>query len=127
MGVHSGTRTPCGVTVVAGLGAGGRWAGTRANEVAVELGPSTVRSTGGFGGGFVRGCMRRPYDAVPGAVCAAYTSHVPRGDGRLTHEVDPDDRRPQDQCGVFGVWAPGEDVAKLAYFGLYAINHRCQE
>ena len=30
-------------------------------------------------------------------------------------------------CGVFGVWAPAEDVAKLAYFGLYALQHRGQE
>ena len=30
-------------------------------------------------------------------------------------------------CGVFGVWAPGEDVAKLAYFGLYSLQHRGQE
>jgi amidophosphoribosyltransferase len=28
---------------------------------------------------------------------------------------------------VFGVWAPGEDVAKLAYYGLYALQHRGQE
>jgi amidophosphoribosyltransferase len=28
---------------------------------------------------------------------------------------------------VFGVWAPGEEVAKLAYFGLYALQHRGQE
>ena len=28
---------------------------------------------------------------------------------------------------MFGVWAPGEDVAKLAYFGLYALQHRGQE
>jgi amidophosphoribosyltransferase len=28
---------------------------------------------------------------------------------------------------VFGVWAPGEDVAKLTYFGLYALQHRGQE
>ena len=52
---------------------------------------------------------------------------MPRGDGRLTHEIDPDDRRPQDACGVFGVWAPGEDVAKLTYYGLYALQHRGQE
>ena len=30
-------------------------------------------------------------------------------------------------CGVFGVWAPAEDVAKLTYFGLYALQHRGQE
>ena len=35
--------------------------------------------------------------------------------------------RPQDECGVFGVYAPGEEVAKLAYFGLYALQHRGQE
>ncbi|MDP9436954.1 MAG: amidophosphoribosyltransferase [Actinomycetota bacterium] len=32
-----------------------------------------------------------------------------------------------EECGVFGVWAPGEDVAKLTYFGLYALQHRGQE
>jgi amidophosphoribosyltransferase len=52
---------------------------------------------------------------------------VPRGDGRLTHDLDPQDRGPQDACGVFGVWAPGEEVAKLTYFGIYALQHRGQE
>ena len=33
----------------------------------------------------------------------------------------------QDACGVFGAWAPGEQVSKLAYFGLYALQHRGQE
>ncbi|TQS42445.1 amidophosphoribosyltransferase [Cryptosporangium phraense] len=50
-----------------------------------------------------------------------------RGDGKLTHELDPSDTGPQDACGVFGVWAPGEDVAKLTYYGLYALQHRGQE
>ena len=52
---------------------------------------------------------------------------VPRGDGRLTHDLLPGEKGPQDACGVFGVWAPGEDVAKLAYYGLYALQHRGQE
>ena len=39
----------------------------------------------------------------------------------------PGEKGPQDACGVFGVWAPGEEVAKLAYFGLYALQHRGQE
>jgi amidophosphoribosyltransferase len=30
-------------------------------------------------------------------------------------------------CGVFGVWAPGEDVSKLTYFALYSLQHRGQE
>ncbi|WP_412541013.1 amidophosphoribosyltransferase [Longispora sp. K20-0274] len=50
-----------------------------------------------------------------------------RGDGLLTHDLDPQDQGPQDACGVFGVWAPGEEVAKLSYFGLYALQHRGQE
>ena len=51
-----------------------------------------------------------------------------RPDGRLTHDILPDeDKHPNDACGVFGVWAPGEEVAKLAYFGLYALQHRGQE
>ncbi|MEV4410575.1 amidophosphoribosyltransferase [Catellatospora sp. NPDC049609] len=52
---------------------------------------------------------------------------MPRGDGRLSHELDPHRPGPQDACGVFGVWAPGEEVAKLTYFGLYALQHRGQE
>ncbi|HET6698302.1 MAG TPA: amidophosphoribosyltransferase [Nocardioidaceae bacterium] len=54
-------------------------------------------------------------------------SQTRRGDGRLSHDLDPTDRAPQDACGVFGVWAPGEDVAKLTYYGLYALQHRGQE
>src|SRR3954470_4479711 len=34
---------------------------------------------------------------------------------------------PRDECGVFGVYAPDSDVARLAYFGLYALQHRGQE
>jgi amidophosphoribosyltransferase len=30
-------------------------------------------------------------------------------------------------CGVFGIHAPGRDVARLTYFGLYALQHRGQE
>ena len=52
---------------------------------------------------------------------------MPRGDGRLTDDLDPQERGPQDACGVFGVWAPEEEVAKLTYFGLYALQHRGQE
>lgn len=45
-----------------------------------------------------------------------------------TPYVDPfEDDRPHDHCGVFGVWAPGEDVARLTYFGLYALQHRGQQ
>ena len=35
--------------------------------------------------------------------------------------------RPREECGVFGIWAPGEDVARRAFFALYALQHRGQE
>jgi amidophosphoribosyltransferase len=34
---------------------------------------------------------------------------------------------PRDECGVFGVYAPESEVARLAYFALYALQHRGQE
>src|SRR5436190_120900 len=34
---------------------------------------------------------------------------------------------PREACGLFGVWAPGEDVSRLTYFGLFALQHRGQE
>jgi amidophosphoribosyltransferase len=39
----------------------------------------------------------------------------------------PDRDGPRDECGVFGVYAPGHDVARLAYFSLFALQHRGQE
>ena len=52
-----------------------------------------------------------------------------------THHVlnDPVDRchepfdKPEEACGVFGIYSPEREVAKLAYFGLYALQHRGQE
>ncbi len=49
-----------------------------------------------------------------------------RPDGKLTAETFPG-ALPQEECGVFGVWAPGEEVAKLTFYGLYALQHRGQE
>ena len=34
---------------------------------------------------------------------------------------------PREYCGVFGVYAAGEDVARVAFYGLYALQHRGQE
>ena len=34
---------------------------------------------------------------------------------------------PKEECGLFGIWAPGEEVARLTYFGLFAQQHRGQE
>ncbi|WP_199440390.1 amidophosphoribosyltransferase [Umezawaea beigongshangensis] len=47
------------------------------------------------------------------------------GSGQLVSEEPEND--PREECGVFGVWAPGEEVAKLSYYGLYALQHRGQE
>ena len=50
-------------------------------------------------------------------------AHGPKDD----HD-EPELERPiGEECGVFGVWAPGEDAAKLTYYGLYALQHRGQE
>ncbi|MSQ41689.1 MAG: amidophosphoribosyltransferase [Dehalococcoidia bacterium] len=33
----------------------------------------------------------------------------------------------REKCGVFGVYAPGEDVARVTFFGLFSLQHRGQE
>jgi amidophosphoribosyltransferase len=55
-------------------------------------------------------------DSAPAGISASTPSQ--------TGENEPEAR---EECGVFGVWAPGEDVAKLAFYGLYALQHRGQE
>ena len=57
---------------------------------------------------------------------------LPNPTVRRSDSIDPSldperDPSPREECGVFGVWAPGEDVAKLTYYGLYALQHRGQE
>src|ERR1035437_5841043 len=45
-------------------------------------------------------------------------------------EFDRDDERhlaANESCGVFGIYGPGEDVARITFFGLYALQHRGQE
>ena len=38
-----------------------------------------------------------------------------------------EDDHPHEECGVIGVFAPNEDVARMTFFGLYALQHRGQE
>jgi amidophosphoribosyltransferase len=57
--------------------------------------------------------------AAPSVASAAATSAV--------DDYIPDEAPPKDACGVFAVWAPGEEVAKLTYYGIYALQHRGQE
>ena len=44
-----------------------------------------------------------------------------------TPDAIPERDGPCDECGVFGVYAPESEVARLAYFALYALQHRGQE
>lgn len=73
---------------------------------------------------------------APTALRASHRTHAPTsvppksaaavlaGDQESAGECEP---APREECGVFGVWAPGEDVSRLTYFGLYALQHRGQE
>jgi amidophosphoribosyltransferase len=49
--------------------------------------------------------------------------------GGSTHPSPPLEDRdgPRDECGVFGIYAPGHEVSRLSYFALYALQHRGQE
>jgi amidophosphoribosyltransferase len=38
-----------------------------------------------------------------------------------------EDDKPREECGVFGLFAPGHEVSRLSYFALYALQHRGQE
>jgi amidophosphoribosyltransferase len=46
--------------------------------------------------------------------------------GRITVRQHGDEK-PKEECGVFGIYAPDQPVARLTYFGLYALQHRGQE
>ncbi len=54
---------------------------------------------------------------------------APGDDGRrvAASQPRPDHPGPREACGVFGVVAPGLDVAKSAFYALYALQHRGQE
>ncbi len=39
----------------------------------------------------------------------------------------PIDDHPREECGVFGIHAPGKDAARLTFFALHALQHRGQE
>ena len=49
------------------------------------------------------------------------------GQVMATDSCDQDLDQLHEECGVFGVWAPDRDVARLTYFGLRALQHRGQE
>jgi len=44
----------------------------------------------------------------------------------MRHTIQADDR-PHEACGVFGIYSPGEAVARVTFFALFALQHRGQE
>src|ERR1700753_4163511 len=58
-----------------------------------------------------------------------YVTHCAPGSRQTVTVQRPENdfSAPLEECGVFAVWAPGEDVAKMPYYGLYALQHRGQE
>jgi len=55
------------------------------------------------------------------------TQQWPEVDDWIDHAAKGESDKPEEACGVFGIYAPGENIAKLTYFGLYALQHRGQE
>lgn len=41
--------------------------------------------------------------------------------------IEFEEDKPKEECGVFGIYAPDQEVARLTYYGLYALQHRGQE
>ena len=54
------------------------------------------------------------------------SEHLGVGEAR-GWDVDDALDRPREECGVFGIYAPGADVGRLTFFALYALQHRGQE
>lgn len=42
-------------------------------------------------------------------------------------QVFQTDDHPREECGIIGIFAPNEDVARMAFFGLFALQHRGEE
>jgi amidophosphoribosyltransferase len=49
------------------------------------------------------------------------------GSGQSVPSAAPDDDKPREACGVFGIWGEEADVARTTLFGLMALQHRGQE
>ena len=41
--------------------------------------------------------------------------------------IPESDDKPHEECGIVGAYVPGESVARTAFFGLFALQHRGQE
>jgi len=54
---------------------------------------------------------------------------LPQRQAWLVHSKNSDSPNEtwREKCGVFGVYAPGEDVSRITFYGIYALQHRGQE
>lgn len=69
-----------------------------------------------------------PRDADSTSGTSSDTRADPETQADPSTEIDAIEQdTPREECGVFGVWAPGEEVAKMAFYGLFALQHRGQE
>ena len=70
---------------------------------------------------------RRPHPTA--CVAGACEMHQSTSHAVTTSPIArPDDDRPHEECGVLGISTPhGDGVAQLAFFGLFALQHRGQE
>ena len=59
----------------------------------------------------------------PSSATMAASPSVPM----IDHEQAASAAKPHEACGVFGIFAPGVDVARATYYGLYTLQHRGQE
>jgi amidophosphoribosyltransferase len=66
------------------------------------------------------------YDTPPGAKTSMIPQHPITSNQSINNSENACDK-PEEACGVFGIYAPEQDVAKMTYFGLYALQHRGQE
>lgn len=55
------------------------------------------------------------------------TQYQGTADGAIAVDDDWERDNPKEECGVFGIYAPTEDVARITFFGLFALQHRGQE
>ncbi len=64
---------------------------------------------------------------IPGQLIRSVPPQIAHGSLPESAMPAGDSDQPKEACGVFGVYAPGEDVARLTFYGLYALQHRGQE
>jgi amidophosphoribosyltransferase len=67
--------------------------------------------------------LKRRLDTIPLEPARRQKSNIAIVPARDGWEADD----PKEECGIFGIYAPLEDVARITFFGLFALQHRGQE